>query len=259
MPTVRRAALAAAALAAAALAAACGTEGAADPLGPAGPVGRVRWVNVIADTARGRVNATLEGVSFGVNVTYAQSCPACLPAPANGNGTYSAALAGARQLVLKRTADTSVTVASLPFTVAADADLTVYATGGAGGSAVAAFTTTDVNTAPDAGQVRLRVVHLSAAAGPVDVFVTAAGADLALATPAASNVAPGSASAYLALPAATYQVRAVPAGTAPAARGAAVVVTAANLALGAGAARTVVVADAPAGGAAVRAFALADR
>ena len=66
-------------LAAAALAA-CGTRDAPDPLAPTGAVGRVRWVNVITDTTRGRVNATLEGVSFGVNVTNGGSCPACLPA-----------------------------------------------------------------------------------------------------------------------------------------------------------------------------------
>jgi hypothetical protein len=249
-----------AALLAAAALAACGTRDAADPLAPTGPVGRVRWVNVITDTTRGRVNATLEGVSFGVNVTNGVSCPACLPAPATA--LYAPVLAGARTLVLKRTADTAVAVASLPFTVAANGDLTVYATGGAGGSAVAAVTTTDVNTEPAAGQVRLRVVHLSPAAGAVDVFVTAPGADLAAATPSAANVAVGTASAYLTLPAATYQVRAVPAGTAPAARSGAVLVSAVsggNLALASGAARTVVVADAVAGGRPVRAFALSDR
>jgi hypothetical protein len=262
MPSALRAAFAAAAplpasLLAAALLAACGTRDAPDPLSPGGPVGRVRWVNLITDTTRGRVNATLERVSFGVNVTYTGTCPACLPAPATA--LYSPVLAGARTLVLKRTADTTATVASLPFTVAADGDLTVYATGGAAGSAVAPYTTTDVNTAPAAGQVRVRVVHLSPAAGAVDVFVTAPGADLAAATPAASNVGPGSASGYLTLAAGTYQVRAVPAGTAPAARAGAVVVTAADLALASGAARTVVVADAAAGGRPVRAFALTDR
>jgi hypothetical protein len=85
---------------------------------------------------------------------------------------------------------------------------------------------------------------------------------LAAATPAVANVAVGTASAYLTLPAATYQVRAVPAGTAPASRSGAVLVSAVsggNLALGSGAARTVVVADAPAGGTPVRAFALVDR
>jgi hypothetical protein len=54
----------------------------------------------------------------------------------------------------------------------------------------------------------------------------------------------------------------VPAGTAPAARAGAVLVSAVsggNLALGSGAVRTVVVADAPTGGAPVRAFALVDR
>lgn len=258
-PNVSRSAAPAAFLAAALLAA-CGTKDAPGPLAPSGAVGRVRWVNVITDTTRGRVNATLEGVSFGVNVTNGVSCPACLPSPATA--LYSPVLAGARSLVLRRTADTSVTVATLPFTVADGGDLTVYATGGAGGSAVTAVSIADANTAPADGQVRLRVVHLSPGAGAVDVFVTAPGADLAAASPSATNVAVGTASAYLALPAGTYQVRAVPAGTAAGARAGAVLVSAVsggNLALGGGAARTVVVADAVAGGGPVRAFALVDR
>jgi hypothetical protein len=49
--------------------AACGTTDAADPLAPTGPTGRVRFVNVITDTTRGRVNAILENVPFGVNLT----------------------------------------------------------------------------------------------------------------------------------------------------------------------------------------------
>src|SRR4029077_18704543 len=111
--------------------AACGTKDAPDPLSPQGTIGRVRFVNVITDTTRGRVNAILEGVPFGVNLTYGQSTPATLPAPSTAN--YSAILTGLRTMLLKRTLDTSVTVATVSFGVDAGLDLTVYATGGAGG------------------------------------------------------------------------------------------------------------------------------
>ncbi len=176
------------ALAAVAMAAAaCGTKDAADPLQPSGPVGRVRFVNLVTDPSRNPVNALLEGLPFGVNLVYAASTPASLPAPSTA--FYSAVLAGDRTIVLKKTADTTVTVATLSVNIAANNDYTVYATGGTGGSAVTAFSTADANTPPAAGQARIRVTNMSPAAGAVDVFITAANADLAAATPVATGLA----------------------------------------------------------------------
>jgi hypothetical protein len=236
---------------------ACGTTDAEGPLQPSGAQGRVRFVNVITDTTRGRVNAILESLPFGVNLTYTQSTPATLAAP--NTAFYSAVLSGSRSLVLKRTADTNTTVATVSITVTASQDRTVYAIGGAAGSAVSAFQTVDDNAAPSSGQARVRVVHLSPTAGAVDIFVTAVGADLATATPTLSNVAYQSASAYLPLAAGTYQVRVVPAGTAPAARAAAVAINVASLAITAGTGRTIVAADNNVGGAPLRAFVLSDQ
>ena len=236
---------------------ACGTKDAAAPLSPAGPTGRVRFVNVINDTTRGRVNAILEGVVFGANVTYTQGVPATLAAPSTA--PYAAVLAGARTLVLKRTADTSVTVAALSVTIEASQDKSVYAVGGAAGSAVTGFVTTDTNTAPSATQSRVRFIQLSPTAGTVDVFITAAGADLAAATATFASVGYRSASGYLSLTAGTYQLRAVPAGTAPSSRAAAVSINLTGQALAGGSARTFVAADNTTGGAPLRAFVLADR
>ena len=78
---------------------------------------------MITDTTRGRVNAILEGVPFGVNLTYGQSTPATLPAPSTAN--YSAILAGNRTMLLKRTADTTTVVATVAFTVGSGQDQTV--------------------------------------------------------------------------------------------------------------------------------------
>lgn len=239
------------------VAAACGTKEAPDPLSPSGAVGRIRFVNLITDTTRGRVNAILEGLPFGVNLTYSQSTPALLPSPATAN--YSSILAGGRTLVLKRTVDTNVVVSTIAVTIGDGQDRTVYAIGGAAASAVSSYITTDDNTLPSpATSAKVRVVHLSPTAGPVDVFVTATGADLAAATPTLSGVAYQTASAYLTLAAGTYQVRVVPAGTAPANRAAAVAITAA-LPLTAGTIRTVVAADNNIGGAPLRAVVLSDR
>lgn len=246
-----------AAIMAALLTLGCGTKDADDPLSPSGPTGRVRFVNVITDTTRGRVNAILERVPFGVNMTYTVATPASLAAPNTAN--YAAILTGDRSLVLKRTIDTMVVVATLPFTIATGEDKTVYATGGAAASAVTSFITTDDNTLPAATSTRLRVVNLSPGAGAVDVYVTAAGADLATATPVATALAVRAASPYFTVTAGTFQVRAVPTGTAPAARAAAVNINLASTAFTGGTVRTLVAADNNVGGAPLRFFVLTDR
>ena len=239
-----------------ALMASCGTKEAPGPLEPSGPVGRVRVVNVITDAARGTVNAILEGLPFGVNLTYTQSAPASLPAPATAN--YAAVLAGDHSFILKRTADTTVTVATLPFSVASGQDRTVFAVGGAGGGAVTSVITTDDNTASST-QARVRIVQLSPTAGAVDVFVTAVGADLSTASPAASGLAYQGASPYIALAPGVYQVRTVPAGTPAANRAASVSITLASVTLAAGTGRTIVAADNSTGGSPLRLFVLTDR
>jgi hypothetical protein len=237
--------------------AACGTKEAPGPLEPGGPTGRVRFVNLVTDPTRVPVNAILESLPFGVNLGYGATTPATLPSPSNAN--YSAILSGTRSLVLKKTADTTVIVATIPLTVADNLDYTVYATGGTGGAAVTNFVTTDANPAPTASQVEVRIINMSPSAGALDVFVTAPSADLSTATPTAAGLAYQAASPYVVLAPATYQVRAVPAGTLPAARAASVVVTINNVALAGGTGRTIVIADRAAGGAPLIGFVLSDR
>ena len=236
---------------------ACGTKDAPGPLQPMGPTGRMRVVNVITDTTRGRINVIVDGLPFGVNLTYTQSTPATLPAPSTA--PYAAVLAGDRPIVLKRTVDTTVTVGTFTVAVGANEDRTVYAFGPGGGGAIGVFPTTDTNTVPPAGQSRLRIVQMSPAFGALDVFVTAPGADLATATPAAANLAYQRVSSYFAVPAGTYRIRAVPAGTAPADRASMAVIDLNNVVLAAGSARTIVTADNNTGGPPLRAFLLADR
>lgn len=254
-PRMARRPILVALLAAGALAG-CGTEDAADPLVPSGPTGRIRFVNVITDTLRGRVNARLEGVPFGVNLAYLGTTPSSLPAP--NTAIYSPILTGERRLELRRTIDTNVVVLNTTVTIVENVDFTVYATGGAGNSAITTFVTRDTNTIPTATQVRVRVVHLAPTAGNVDIFVTAVGADLTTATPTLANV-PLQRTAYLTVAPGTYQVRAVPAGTPPAQRPGAVAVNLTTPALPGGAARTIVVADAAAGGTPLRTLVLTDR
>jgi hypothetical protein len=237
--------------------AACGTKEAPSGLQPTGATGRVRFVNLITDTTRGRVNAILEGVPFGVNMTYTNATPSSLAAPSTAN--YASIYTGNRVLVLKRTADTTNTVATINFTVADGQDRTIYAIGGASGSAVGSLVTTDDNTASAVGQTRLRVVNLSPTAGAVDVFLTAAGADLATATPLVTGLAYQGASSSALATAGTYTLRAVPAGTPAANRNAAVTITLGGITLAGATGRTVVLADRATGGAPLTAFVLTDR
>src|SRR2546423_4316092 len=125
---------------------ASGTKEALGPLQPTGATGRVRFVNLINDPTRIPVNAILESVPFGVNLGYGATTPSTLPSPSTA--TYSAILSGDRSIVLKKTADTSVTVATIAFTVADNTDYTVYATGGSGGTAVTNLVPNDPNPTP---------------------------------------------------------------------------------------------------------------
>jgi hypothetical protein len=235
----------------------CSTTEAADPLAPTSTFGRVRLVNLITDATRGVVNASLEGLVFSVNLGYAQSAPANLPAPATA--PYAAVYTGNRSFVLKRTADTTVTVATVPFSITDGQVLSVYAIGGAGGSAITSVAIVDDNTLGTSAQTRVRVVNMSPTAGALDYFVTAAGADLSTATPVASNVAYKAASTYFVVVPGTYVIRAVPAGTVAASRNGAVVITSASTTFAGATVRTVVAADAAAGGGPFRFIVLADR
>lgn len=236
---------------------ACGTDEAAGPIVPTCDQGRARFVNLITDATRNPVNAILENVPWGVNLGYTATTPASLPAPSTA--LYSAVCTGSRSVVLQRTANTSATVATISFTVVQGQDHTVYAIGGTGGGPVTGSTTTDDNAAPAAGQTRVRVVNMSPTAGAIDVFLTAAGADLATATPNATNIAYQALSPYLSVAPGTYTFRAVPAGTTPANRNTSVTITQAGIVLVAGTGRTIVTADNSTGGAPLRAFVLSDR
>jgi len=246
-----------------AIVAACSTTEAPGPIEPTAPTGRIRLVNLITDAARARVNASLAGLVFTVDLQNGQAAPANLPAPAAA--PYAPVYTGDRSFVLTRTADTTAVVATLNFSIAEGQDRTVFAIGGAGGSAVTSFITTDTNPVPVAGETRLRVINMSPTAGAVDVFVTAVGADLAATTPRVTNLAYQGISAYFTVPPGTYQVRAVATGTAPANRAASVTIDLPTTAatgvptFASATARTIVLADALSATTNRRAIVIADR
>ena len=110
----------------------------------------------------------------------------------------------------------------------------------------------DDNSAPASGQVKVRIVHASPSAGPVDVYVTVPGADITTATPTLTNVPFKGVSQYLAVAAGNYQVRVTPTGTKT------VAIDSGALTLTAGQIRTAVALDAKGGGLPLQAIVLAD-
>ncbi len=110
----------------------------------------------------------------------------------------------------------------------------------------------DDNTAPAAGNARVRAIHGAPSAPAVDVYVTAPGADLETATPVLTNVAFGDVADYLEVPAGEYQVRVTPAGTKT------VAIDSGALTLESGQVRTAIAVDAAGGGAPFDLLVLAD-
>lgn len=225
----------------------CSEEDLPTGVRPNGDAGRVRFVHAVSDPLRAdRLNATLENVPLGINLAYGAVAPA-LPAAA-----YYPVYVGSRALAARRTADTVVKVLDQALTIAVGVDYTVLAVGNAAG--VQGLVLTDDNSAPTAGNVKVRVVHASPTAGNIDVYVTTPTANLGTATPVATNVAFRSATSYLSLAAGAYRVRVTPTGNR-----AVVAIDVTTPALVAGVIRTVLALDRAAGGAPLTAVVLSDR
>jgi hypothetical protein len=101
----------------------------------------------------------------------------------SGNSAYVDALANARQLTVKDSAN-STTLATAPLLVANQSVYLVLLTQHATGGNLLVFP--DTASAPPGTSVGLRVINASPSAGAVDVYVT--GADSTLTTPVATKI-----------------------------------------------------------------------
>ena len=206
-----------------------------DGAGPA-PQGRVRVVQGIANVAAADV--LLDGTALKEDLAYKA---------AEGYRTVGS---GARAVKVRK-ADAATDIVSVNQTVQTGRDYTIiaYGTEAQGKSIVL----TDDNTVPAAGKAKLRVVHAANGQANVDVYVVKNAGDLANATAKATNLAAGSATAYLEVDADTYLVILTGVGNKTA------VLTVQNVDLANGKIRTVVALEKAGGGLPLEGVKLEDR
>jgi len=185
-----------------ALVAALGLAACSDDDGPTQVVeGRVRAIHLSPDAPA--VDVLVDGAQALSGVTYLAA------------SDYLAVPAGTRNLRVEPTgSDTAVIDADV--TVAEGVDYTALAVGEVAN--IEPLYLRDDNTAPSAGQARVRVIHGAPSVGAVDVYFTAPGAPLG--QPSLTNFAfkdvsslPNNGGDYISVAAGTYQVRVTPAGT----------------------------------------------
>jgi hypothetical protein len=201
------------------------------------PIAQLRFVHAAQGTAA--VDFRVDGTPARTNVAYASNSITYINAT-TGNRALSARLTGGATDLASSTQD-----------LGASRSYTAALVKRAAGPAIVLFA--DTNTAAAAGKTKLRVINVAPAAASVDVYVTAADADLATATPVATAVLFEKASKYTEVTAGTQRIRLTTAGTKT------VVLDLTGFALPDGGVRTVVLMDANAGGAPLQSIVGADR
>jgi len=173
--------------------------------------------------------------------------------PYETSSSYLSVTAGSTKIEVRPTGTTTdVISATVPLT--AKQNYTVLAIGFATPGktpAIQPLLLKDDNTTPASGQIALRAGHASASTGPVDIYVGAPGSGVG-GTPTLTNVAFGTASDYLTVPAGSYEIYATPTGSKT------VALDSGSLTIAAGAIRTAVALDAPGGGSQLTAIVLKD-
>jgi uncharacterized protein DUF4397 len=209
-------------LAAAAISTACDDDD--DNTGPGGEA-RVRVVHASPDAPD--VDVLVDGAEVLSDVPYLAA------------SNYLDVAEGTRNIKVNA-AGTTTTVIDADVPLTNGTDYTVIASGFL--ASIEPIVLTDDNTAPAAGNARVRAIHGAPSAPAVDIYVTAPGADINAATPLLTNVVFGDVADYVEVPAGSYQVRVAPTGTKT------VVIDSGTLTLQAGQVRTAIAVDATGGG-----------
>ncbi|MBS1850619.1 MAG: DUF4397 domain-containing protein [Acidobacteria bacterium] len=196
---------------------------------------RLRVVHASPDAPN--VDVAVDGKTVLSNVAYETA------------SNYLTIRSGARRVEVRPTGTTTDVINATP-SFTKNKDYTVLAVDTVAN--LAPLLLNDNNSAPAAGQVKLRVVHAAPGAGNVDVYAVPPGTDITTVDPTLSNFAFKAVSDYLSVPAGSYEVFVTPTGTKT------VAIDSGTITLSAGQVRTAVALDAPGGGAPFTAILLAD-
>jgi len=179
----------------------------------AGTPAEVRVVHAVPDAPP---------VDVYINDATAASAPAIsgldYPDAVPGADSYVALDPGTTNVLVTAAGNTGIiAIPSTDLELAAGRQYTVYATGTLAGGIVPYVTADDDRSI--ATEARVRIIHLSPSAGPVDIYVTAPMTDITNVTPSFSNVELREETGYVRLAGGTYDVTVTVAGTKTAAIG----------------------------------------
>ena len=156
---------------------------------------RFQFVNAVPDESN--LDVLVNSTSVANNVAYGTSTG------------YQSVQSGSQQVVIEPSgSSTALLTQSIGFS--SGSDTTIIASNFS--SNISALVLTDDNSAPSAGDFKLRIVNVAPGLGPADVYIVAAGTDLNTVSPNLSNLAFGSASGYQSVTAAGYEVALTPVG-----------------------------------------------
>lgn len=205
-----------------------------DPTNPPAQ-GRVRVVHAISDVTA--TDILMNGATVKTDLAYKSA------------DVYRARNVGDHEIEV-READAATDLITLDHEIEANKDYSIIAYGSEATSKSLALT--DNNAAPAANKAKVRVVHVADGEAAFDVYVVEDEADVATATPVATDISSGEASAYVTVDAETYFVVLTEVGEKDE------VLSVPNVDLTTGKIRTIVVAEKAGGGGPIEAVKLND-
>jgi len=150
---------------------------------------RARFVNASPDESS--LDATINGKAFASGVAYGTA------------SAYTSVSSGSPQLIVMPGGSTTALLTQ-NVTLPSTGDTTIVASDFS--TSLAAVVLIDDNSAPTAGNIKLRILNLAPALGPADVYIVAPGTDLTTVSPNATSLGFEAASVYFSVTAGSYDV-----------------------------------------------------
>lgn len=162
--------------------------------------GHARYRFVQASTnVPANVDLQVDGKSIQTNIGFAQGT------------SYHSTSSGSHTVELFATGTTKNPYVNAGISLLNNGDSTMFSSGPFASIGLAVFT--DDNTAPAAGNAKVRILNVAPTVGPIDVYVVPAGSGIAGGNPQIPNLAYASASTYMSEAAGNYDVAVTVNGT----------------------------------------------